>query len=650
MNDTVTPDLAKESRAEPPAPSLPVAFPPGAGSKPFAADLPEGADACGLRRALRPLAELAVHRDTEAPLTIALLGAPGSGKSFALAKLVAEIEALSGAAAGARDGSFLARVVALRIDVAGFDGEPGVALAAALYDKLKAAFPEFVREVGQAVRDPQVVAREAAERLDEARRRLDAERQKLEEIESRRARLPDTVLFESAGSQVDTYARANRAKFESRLESFGIGGDPIANYKSMVRDIASSGGPAGRFGGALRAFWAFKGQTRLLVTAVILVLVGIGLDIAFADAARWLAWLRSPNQGLASLAAAIEAHIGWLTFAAKLAYIGAALALAANLWRGIRLLRPLFHGVSLLGTDVAERRHALDGIYAHQMRRVDGLEAEVELTARRAAEADRRAGASGRAEEEPSPFADTTPKGQADHFLAALGAFLQGVRHAGTPDLNSVPQRLVVALDEIDALPEEKIRPLLETVHRALANAGIVTVIAADPARIRADGPVLEKWIQVPFRIDAGEAPDYAAYVTQIIGKPGTEEPPDAEPVDWSMSSAESALLTALAPLAGGSPRAVKRFVNLYRIARAQAADHKGALALMLALQQGGTDAERAAFRDALGAGDGNADLTVQDATPRLIAALQMLETQGRLSVVAARRATALAEKYSLPG
>ncbi len=647
MTDIVTPDVAKESRIEPPAPSLPVASALPEAGKPFAADLPGGADALGLRQALRPLAELAVHRDTEAPLTIALLGPPGSGKSFALAKLLAEIEALSGAATGGRDGSFLSRVAALRIDTAGFDGEPSVALAAALYDKLEAVFPEFVREVGHAVRDPKIVAHEAAERLDEARRRLDAERQKLEEIESRRARLPDTVLFESAGSQVDAYARANRTKFESRLVGFGISGDPIANYKSMVRDIAGSGGPAVRFGAALRAFWAFKGQSRLLVSAALLALIGIGLDTAFTDAASWLAWLRSPNQGLVSLANGIETHIGWLTLAAKLAYAGAALALAANLWRGVRLLRPLFRGVSLLGTDVAERRRALDALYAHQMRRVDGLEADVELAARRAGEADRRASASGRAEAEPSPFADPTPRGQADRFFAALGAFLQGVRRAGTSGLSSVPQRLVIALDEIDALPPEKVRPLLETVHRAFANAGIVTLIAADPARIRAEVAALEKWIQVPFRIDAAEAPDHAAYVAQIVGKPDAEETIRAEPIDWSMSSAESILLAELAPLAGGSPRAVKRFVNLYRIARVQAPDHKGVLALMLALEQGGTGSEIAAVREGLADGESGADLAFPHGTPRLFSALRTIESQGKVSVESARRAAAVAAKYS---
>lgn len=193
-------DLAAGGRPEPVAPSLPplTTNPATKRGKIFTADLPRGADALGLAPTLRPLAELAVHRDTEAPLTIGLLGAPGSGKSFALSTLLAQIEALSAAAVGTegRSGPFLSRIVAVRIDAAGIDGEPNVALAGAIYDKLVVAFPEFVHEVAHSVRDPHIVAREAAERLDDGRRRLDAERQSLDEIESRRVRLPETVLFE----------------------------------------------------------------------------------------------------------------------------------------------------------------------------------------------------------------------------------------------------------------------------------------------------------------------------------------------------------------------------------------------------------------------------------------------------------------------
>jgi hypothetical protein len=662
VTDIAARDLGKEGRLEPAAPSfatLAAQIKPGQRSSIFAADLPRGADALGLDKALRPLAELAAHRDTETPLTIALLGESGSGKSFALARLLADIEALSTAAVSA-GGPFLTRIAALRIDVGGFGGEPNIALAGALYDKLSAEFPEFVREVAHAVRDPQVVAREAAERLDEARRRLDAERQKLDEIESRRARLAETVLFESAGSQVDAYARANRAKIESRFEGFGIAGDPIANYKSMVRDIAESGGLVGRIGGALRAFWAFKGQTRLLVTAVILVLAGIGLDAAVADQAKWLASLRGASQGLASVSAWIEAHMDWLTLAAKVAYAFAALALLTNFLRGVQFLRPLFRGVGFLQTDVVNRRHALDALYAHQMRRVDGLEADVELAARSAAEADRRAGtpAPFKSQTEPSPFADTTLKAQAERFFASLGAFMDGIQHSGAEagtagGLKSVPQRLVVALDHVDALPQGKARAFLEAAHRAFASPGIVTLVAADPARIEADTTALEKWIQVPFRLGGTGAIDHAAFVAQVLGQAGARDAQTRTeiwaPLDWSISPAESGLLAAVAPLTGGSPRAVKRLVNLYRIARAQAPGDRGVLAMMLALEQGGTSDEIATVKDAVGDRDSDADLEIGQTTPRLFAVFQMLRAvEGRVSVESARRAAAIAKMLSM--
>ena len=100
VTDVETRDLSKNSgRAEPIAPSLPGA--PGiATAAPaalrkrgsiFASDAGRGADALGLGAALRPLAELAAHRDAETPLTIGLLGSAGSGKTFALAALLGDV-------------------------------------------------------------------------------------------------------------------------------------------------------------------------------------------------------------------------------------------------------------------------------------------------------------------------------------------------------------------------------------------------------------------------------------------------------------------------------------------------------------------------------------------------------------------------------
>ena len=116
------------------------------------------------------------------------------------------------------------------------------------------------------------------------------------------------------------------------------------------------------------------------------------------------------------------------------------------------------------------------------------------------------------------------------------------------------------------------------------------------------------------------------------------------------MSSAETQLLADLAPLAGSSARAVKRFVNLYRLARAQNANHWGALAFMLALDAGGTQSEIAALNDALSNADGEADLALHQCQcgALLIEALAAVRlSHGRLSVAAAQRAAATTRIFS---
>lgn len=641
----------------------------------FAADLPQGEDALGLEPLLQPLAELAIHPDAEAPLTIGLLGGAGSGKSFALAKLLARIETLSAVGASRDNDSSLSPIMTLRIDALGLSGEqPVVALAGALYDKLAITFPELAREAAQAVRDPQVVAREAAEQLDIGRRRLDTERQNLAEIESRRARLAETILFELPGSQVDTYARANRAKIESRLEGFGVKGDAIANYKSMVRDIADSGGASARIGAALRGFWAFKGQARLLVTAVILILFGLGCGWAVTHQDFWLAGLRAANQAFVPTATWFESHIGWLPIAGQVAFAGAALAVFTNFWRGVRFLRPLFRGVSLLEGDVAERRRDLDGLYAHQMRRVDALAADVELTGRRAAEADRRAASAGVArldrQAEPSPFDAMTLKSQAERFFAAIASSIQHGWRGGEPvSAIPLPHRIIVGLDNIDCLPQPETHAFFDAVRRAFARPGFVTLIAADPRRLAAvtqmDDAGLDKWIQIPVRIGRElDEEQRAMLVAYVLGRTahalmGARQESEAqadiaratsrsEPLDWSVSTEETGLLTALAPLAGQSPRAVKRFVNLYRIARAQVPECKAILAFMLALDQGGSASEIATVEKALATSESNAEFVLQPGSARLDVALAAVWANRNVTVDAARRAAAVAGTYSL--
>jgi hypothetical protein len=99
------------------------------------------------------------------------------------------------------------------------------------------------------------------------------------------------------------------------------------------------------------------------------------------------------------------------------------------------------------------------------------------------------------------------------------------------------------------------------------------------------------------------------------------------------MSSAETQLLADLAPLAGSSARAVKRYVNLYRLARAQNANHLGALAFVLALDAGGTQSEIAALNDALSNADGEADLAFhQCLVYRITRARPLFERHGTVN------------------
>lgn len=638
---------------EPAAPPLPpqatdaaepppvIITPPPAPAKPvFGSDLPVGADALGIDDTLGHLAELAAHRGTAAPLVIGLLGAPGAGKSFALQRLSTRIRDLT-AAAGATAGPFLARVHVQAVDAASLEGDPATGLAATLHAGLRQPYPDLAREISHAARDPHVVLRETNEKLDEARRRLDSERRALDDAGSRRARLTEAVLYEAAGSQVDAYARANRASIESRLAGFGITGDPIRNYKDLVQLVAGSGGKVGL---SLRSLWAYKGQTKLIVAAIVLAAIGIGLGIAIDDQATWLGDLRSGPQTGTSVANWFQAHMSLLGTAKSGAFLLAALAILANLWRAFAFVQPVFKGARLLDSDLDNRRRDLDGLYAHQTKRVDTLGADVERLTRESAEAERRVG--GAALNEPSPFESPTQAAQAQRFFTALATMVGNGK--------AMPQRIVLAVDHLDAVAPERARGILDRIHR-LSGSGIVAVVAADPGHLwsehRSD---LERWIQVPVRLDAG-APerDYGALVDAALGRdpaPLAAAKPDAtqSALDAPVDDDEAALLSALAELAGPSPRAIKRFVNLYKLARLDGSP-RGPLALMLALAQGGSSDERAAVASAIAESDPAAPFDLPTASARLRAALAAIVAADRpFNVAEARRAVRRAALFSI--
>ena len=652
-------------RAEPDAPSLsPVksqsfAVETVTPSEPvFAADLPDGTDALGLDPPLALLAELAAHKRTETPLTIGLFGPSGSGKSFALTKLIQAIEDLSRAAATS-DTPFLGEILTLRVDATDMAETPATALAGALHASLARTYPAFAAEAARAARDPRAVASEALERLDLSRRKLEAEKRTLEDTNVRRARLTEAVLYETAGSQIDAYANANKSRIKTLFSRLGFTGDSLLAFKDTAGTIASADGAERRRGGfALRAFFAFKGQTKLIAAAIILCLAGMGLRIAFDQQAVWLAWLRATDSA-APIANWLETHMDWLLSLRAIFFLGAALALGVNLWRASHLLRLVFRGADLLEADLTLRRRELDDFFAFQTGRVDALAAEVSILSRRAADAERRAsemqaGLSTLAE--PAPFTMDIATELARTFVTTVGAMIVRSAPLGKRKNGGPPRRIVFAIDHLDSMPAARSRDILE-LARSLFKQGFVVLTAADSARlVAAAGETafdLNKWIQVPFQLgELASRADYATLVGQILSGQGEvgrfSRDPTTSLLDQPVSATEAQLLAGLAPLAGGSARALKRFVNLYRLARTQQQVHKGALAFMLALDAGGTPSEIASVGDTLWRANPEADLDLGHCGGRLSEALAVAQSAlGRIGVDDARRAAATVRLFS---
>lgn len=123
-------------------------------------------------------------------------------------------------------------------------------------------------------------------------------------------------------------------------------------------------------------------------------------------------------------------------------------------------------------------------------------------------------------------------------------------------------------------------------------------------------------------------------------------DPAVASALAEPLSSAEAALLTALAPLAADLPRAAKRFLNAYRLARC-AYVPRPAIALMQAVAFA-DDETRAAMRARLM--QGGQELEPVNGPEALVTAVKSARAAngGLLTLADARAADAVARRYAL--
>ena len=607
--------------------------------------------------ALDLLGDLAVHGQTQTPLTIGLFGEPGAGKSHALEALARRARGLTAAARA--DGPFLQGIIAVEVEARSLQGDAASGLASTIHAALlSGGGGRLAATAVEAATDPQAAAQEAAQKLEDIRQRQLAEQQTLEELKAASAGINETLMVATTDNRVDDYARRNRRRLEAGLQRFGFSGDATAVYKDLVRELIDRPGPLSRLSAFANTVWAYGGQARLLVWAAAFFLLAWVLGLAQRTRADWLAGLRSAAEGASEPANWIEGHTHWLTYLGNAAITAGLVCLGINIWRAARFTMPLLQGARLLEEEAAKRRAALDVLIAGQAKQVELLAGEAQNLAALVQAAERRVRerAAAGAPSARSLFATSTlPTPGLDASLY-LDAIQKGL---GTP---GAPRRILVLLDGLEALPAQQAAAVVDGAHQCLDRPGFLLAMAADAAQLAAGwgGAAeatrrIERYVQAPFTVRMiRDEQASIAYAHQLLGAApeSAAAPIDAtrSALDQAVKPVETHLLGKLAGLAGDTPRAVKRYLNLWRLARPLAED-SGALALMLALDNGATAGELAAMGAAMDLEEPDAPLVIHPGEPRLAAALNAVNAM-RLSPLTngqAHEAWMIARDFTIP-
>ena len=650
---SLTPRAPAQSAAPPVSIAPPPPPAPSRAEPIFLGDSADGADLLNAAQIVQPLAHLCVTPQVQTPFLAAILGPSGAGKTFALRRLAQMIEQLGASTAS---GQALRRVVMARVD-ASVGVEAPVAIASAAYAALDHKpggmdYSGLLDDLRHAGGDPHRAASAASDRHDDLVRKLEAERAQRDEVEAKRARLADALAFDTPGSRLDVFARAHRGTIEAQLRRFGLAGaDADSSYRNLARDVSTMGA-GGRVGVVIRSIWAYGSQARLLLWGIVAFVLAFVLRFLHGQTAA-----DAIEHGSDSLKPAgdwVAAHGDWFDRAAQILFILGALAIALNLWRALGFSNLLLRGSRLLTQEARERRQDLEARAARLNQRVLALTAESDAAAKRAEAASQRAGGIA-AMRAPGPeFLESShaPSGAAREFLAALGARVGQPAAAGPP-----LDRLIVVVDNLDVLSPAAAISWIDAAQGVIG-PGCIGLLAFDPARLAvALGGAHEarrrlgKWLQVTVNLPARKDADGELVVARLLS--ASAQPasaPDsavAAALMEPLSSAETTLLAALAPLAAHSPRDAKRFLNAYRLARCSNSP-RPVTALMQALAFADDDAQ-AAMLERLA--DGSGELTEIKGPPALVEAVKAarVANNGPISIDEARAAAETALRYALP-
>ncbi|MEU5263526.1 P-loop NTPase fold protein [Amycolatopsis sp. NPDC021455] len=568
----------------------------------FAGETTSGTDRLGITYDARALAALLAAKSLQPPLAVGLYGEWGTGKTFFMRTLEAEITSLDSLSCCHNvahvwfnawhyaEGNLWASLVHhIFVSLHHDDSPQEKALTAALdrIQGIQQTKDEALAQVNSAA-EAVAAARGAVERLESEREAA------LEKTGAVTAKDVWTTI------EVDPELRGRLTDAAEQLGLTGIG-ESARELARTAKDIRDTVRRSGILATA-RPWWRSPLVLGLFAGVVIWV-AGIAVTAATGWVQPWLA----------PVTAALGGAVTWLTSQAR---------------RLRELLAPAERIQAELDTRVAEAEAAYQAKVAEARQRFETTEADLAAarTALLAAEQREAAAQADLGELAGSRLLERylSERASSDDYRRHLGVV--ALAHQDLSDLDaylraaledetaeSPIDRIVLYIDDLDRCSPETVVRVLEAVHLLLALPMFVVVLGVDPnwltrsirARQPGEGPArqyLEKIFQLTYRLPPMNAAT-CADLLQHTAEATQPEPPAADLVTppsgfelpaeirrtsfargFGLDHTEALALTdseirqirLVAPLVGTSPRRAKRFVNVYRISKARVLGEPG--------------------------------------------------------------------------
>ena len=587
----------------------------------FSNDAPDpSADFIGVSPEADAFAYLIASRTLVPPLAIGLFGTWGSGKSFLMAKIrqrVSQLTALAADDSGSQE--IWAKVVPIEFNAWQYvETDLWAALLSRIFDELSPAAREKLTELGRrqmeqrAKEDANLAARLRAESaiadlLAKEERQAAELRTATDQLAS--VQRQEALLGRAAArTALEAHARATATGLLVDEISTWVGPDVAKSMEEAHQLKVAADVPAWR----QREYWSWRRASWVILAALLLPVVVVVVDLlGFAPPTAVTAALGACAAALVPVMRATAAFLDGQRKAAEAAELKVADELS-------NLISVADEARAAKEVNVEATRTAIEG-EREKARRAESQRADLDdmaarltpgtvytdyLSARIASDDYRKR------------LGIVSTVSDDLRTLSSLVAEYNGSDEAQSPD--GPPNRIVLYIDDLDRCPPPRVVEVLEAVHLLLAFPLFVVVVAVDTrwltAALTSALPLLkkeplpnggaptptdylEKIFQLPFWVESLDddgrhrmlrgllLPSVAESGEASIEQPGkalTASPDeqraaatmlavhgpwlDRDAQKFTITATELAFIETLTPLVAGTPRQVKRYINICKL------------------------------------------------------------------------------------